>query len=153
MKTKIISILAFVSFLGIAGFVYTTQINTTEVNANPDYICIKNVSNSACEITSCGPWQEDHTRTCYWKRTTQVAYYNLRTTCEKGYGNGTKVTTANDQVHYSKADATHILWIRTWRNIWWKGWRHSADFTYATEDCQVIQKDIVAPVWENETSY
>ena len=152
MKTKIISLLGFVAFLAIAGFVYTTKINTTEVNANPDYICIKNISNSACKITSCWAWQADHTRTCYGKRTTQVAYYNLRTTCEKGYGNGTRVTTANDQVHYSKADATHILGIKR-GSANWQGWRHSADFTYATEDCQIVQKDVIAPVWENTTSY
>ena len=147
MKTKILSIIWTVGFLAIAGTIYTVKINPTEVDANPDYICIKNVSNSACRITSCGAWQADHTRTCYGKRTTKVAYYNLRTTCEKWYGNGTRVTTANNQVHYSKADATHVLWIKRWTANG-QGWRHSADFTYATEDCQIIQKDIVAPVWE-----
>lgn len=95
-------------------------------SANPDYICIKNVSNSSCEIQSCDEWSAWE-RTCYGKRTTQVAYFLTRTTCESWYSR-----------------------IRGWGYTSWNSWRKTADFTYATENCTIKQLDTQAPFWDTE---
>lgn len=157
MNTKVIWLLLVPAIVLLSWFIYSKSINPTFVDANPDYICIKNVSNTACRYDpqkDCDPWDTTgHTRTCHGKRTIQVAYYNLRTTCEKWYWNGSKVTTANDQVHYSKADSSHVLWIRDGKNLWGRWGRHSADFVYATEDCQVVETDYIPPTWKNGVSY
>ena len=131
--------------------VYTMWIDTQKVSANPDYICIKDI-NRSCQIdySNCTDWNTNWERTCYWKRVTQVAYYNLRTTCEKWYWNGSNVTTASNQVHYSKADAKHVLGIQHWTGGW-QWWRHSNDFVYADESCSITQVDTTPPDWETST--
>lgn len=93
-------------------------------SANPDYICIKNVEYS-CEITDEWTW-ENGVKTSYGKRTTQVAYYHRRTSCEAGYS----------QVR--KGDSS------------WASGRFTADFSYKTENCSITEYDNIAPEWSVE---
>lgn len=117
---------ALVAVVWLVGsfFVYNMGIAENEVKANPDYICVKDVSRS-CEITHCGDWQSDWTQTCYGEKTTQVAYYHLRTSCEAGYDRAWKIGSSGGQ---------------------WG--RHSSDFVYSTDSCSITKKDTVKPVGE-----
>ena len=149
--------------------VYTMWVDTQKVSANPDYICIKDVSRS-CQIdySNCTDWNTNWERTCYWTRVTQVAYYNRRTTCEKWYWDWVYTSTANSQISrrdawltngrrenankiYNNSNRTRIFWIRSWKNSGWKWWRETADFTYATNTCSITQVDTTPPDWETST--
>lgn len=96
----------------------------TSASANPDYICVKDVTWWACEVTSCWAWGTDWTRVCQWRKATQVSYYLVRTSCEPWY--------------------TRI-------GLWWDNggasWRHTADYVSKWEDCSITQVDNVAPAW------
>lgn len=95
------------------------------VNANPDYICKKSVSDEPCVISSCWSWNTNWTRVCNWTKTTEVSYYLIRTDCEAWY---TK--------------------IAKWWNVWWASWRQWADYVSGTESCSIVQVDRVSPIWE-----
>ena len=130
MQRNVIVIGSWALFATLAWIAYLFWSSNLSVNANPDYICTKNVSNSACEITSCDPWWTDGERTCYWTRTTQVAYRHRRTACETWYTRK-----------------------KMFRDTPWSSWRINADYIYATEDCQIIQQDFIKPSWETKVSY
>jgi len=116
-------VLAFVCFLFV--IFHFWNFNIMRASANPDYICIKNVVDSPCEVTSCWDWQTNWTRECTWRKTTQVAYYLIRTSCEPWY---TK--------------------IGLWGNSSWASWRNSSDYATKTESCNVVQVDHVSPTWD-----
>lgn len=121
----IIWVLVIIAWIVLVYFNFV--VNPT--NANPDYICIKNVDRS-CEIdeSKCPDWNTDGTRICEGKRVTQVAYYHTRTTCESGY----------------------TIQKRWWWYTSWASWRKTVDFNYATENCSIRQIDQNRPSWEVE---
>ncbi len=101
-------------------------------NANPDYICIKNVENTCTfnESTDCWEWNTDtKTRICNWTKVTTVAYHHTRTTCEAWYD--TRVA-------------------GTWEYTTWASGRKTSDFAYATENCSIKQIDSDRPEGEVE---
>ena len=111
-------------------FWYNNNSSLDWVSANPDYICKKAVVGSPCEIpnypASCSAWNSTtHSRTCPWKKTTEVSYYLIRTNCESWY---TKV--AN-------------YW-----NSGWDSWRNSADYVSSSSSCTITEYDTVAPSWK-----
>lgn len=128
MRTKLTKIIAWLFTVVVVAstyVVYNVWVEKTEVNANPDYICVKDV-NESCEISHCWPWNPStHSRTCYWTRVTKVAYYHLRTSCESWY---------------------YSVWVRA--DIGGDSWRHSEDFTYATSSCSITEYDTQAPSGE-----
>lgn len=70
----------------------------------------------------CYPWDTNsHTKKCVWTQTTEVAYYNLRTTCESGY---------------------------TWTQVWehdWDSWREWEDYVSHSQSCEVVFGDYTPP--------
>lgn len=119
MKNKVIvAVASIASILVLGWFLYTST------KANPDYICVKNVSNQPCNTTSCSAWWTDWKRTCTWTRTTQVAYYLIRTSCEPWYRQ-----------------------VSAWWNVWWNSWRQWADYVNASETCNIVQQDNTPPTW------
>lgn len=126
-KTKcfflVISFLLLISVI----FLYW-KVNILWVSANPDYICVKNVTNMPCVLTnypsSCSEWTTSWTRTCPWVKTTQVSYYLIRTSCEAWYS----------QVANGEA--------------WWASWRNSADYVSGSQNCTITETDTVPPTWE-----
>jgi len=122
---KIAYIGAWISSILILSLLYFYFVVWT-TSANPDYICIKDVSRS-CEVENCWDWQSDWTRVCTWTRTTQVAYYLTRTSCEAWY--------------------TQIRWGGY---TWWASWRKTADFTYQSVNCSITQTDKTSPFWDTE---
>lgn len=117
--------LGILSLIVIAWWIYAyTQLGwVEETSANPDFICVKEVTNQACETTSCTEWRADWTRTCTWTAATSVYYELTRTTCEAGYTR-----------------------IATWRSVWGASWRRTPDMTYTTDTCSIVQTDHTAPV-------
>jgi hypothetical protein len=78
--------------------------NFESVSANPDYICVKNVSNLPCMINEnltcsedvssnikhsqrcCDPWDViSKSKICYGQRYTKQAYHSVRMDCESWY--------------------------------------------------------------------
>ena len=128
MKNKKYIVWSVASVLVIAWLAFG-YLNFMGASANPDYICIKNV-NKTCSVdeTNCSEWDSTTwTRTCEWTRVSKVAYYHTRTSCESWY-----------------------TWIRGGWFTGWASWRKSADFTYASENCQIEQVDKTRPGWEVE---
>ena len=97
------------------------------VNANPDYICTKSVTNQVCKVPAWnwGEWNTNWERVWTWTRATEVQYYATRTGCEAWY--------------------TENRW---WWYRWWASWRKTADTVSASSVCTLIQTDNVPPVWE-----
>lgn len=133
MKKQTMKNIAYVAagtVLSLASIGIYTTFMAAPTDANPDYICVKDVSRS-CQITNdeslCTPWASDGTRVCPWTRTLKVAYYLRRTTCEQGY---TRVSRGT--------------------NSWGSGWRQSSDFDYQTEACTITQVDREVPIWTTE---
>ncbi|MGE4443528.1 MAG: hypothetical protein AB7E37_00870 [Candidatus Altimarinota bacterium] len=85
MKKVYFGIVSILVLLGGIFFLLNNGYSVGSVQANPDYICVKNVQDMPCEISSCSAWGTDGSRTCYGKQTTQVSYYLIRTSCEPGY--------------------------------------------------------------------
>lgn len=134
MNKKIYFIIWGFIFLSIASFIFLSSnknINILAINsaeANPDFICVKTVSNQPCTITSCGPWIGTQ-RTCTWRTATQIAYYSVRIWCAE-WGIGTVI--------WSSGAAS---------------WRRSADFTYNTASCTIVQTDTTPPTGDPEATY
>ncbi len=117
------SAMAVVAVLAISGASYFGFMAGTEkVAANPDYICVKSVTNEPCQINRCDSWTQSGTRTCYGTKTTKVAYHHRRTSCEAGYTN---------------------MWA--FANTGWASWRHTADYPYETTTCSIIETDRIDP--------
>lgn len=127
--------------------------NFMGTSANPDYICVKSVDRT-CQIneSNCGEWDTTTwTRTCEWTRVTKVAYYHTRTSCEKGYSKEKSWKTGSDKTAARFADQASL-------DTEWKlanskhpsSGRHSTDFVYWTENCQIQQVDTERPGWEVE---
>ena len=136
MNKKINYIIWGFIFLSIASFVFLLDdknINILAINsaeANPDYICIKNVSNQPCTITSC-TWWIGTQRTCYWTTITQVAYKSWRTACAE-------------------------WWTAVKVSDWWmqpRSWRYTADFNYNSKSCTIVQTDTTPPTGDPEATY
>lgn len=109
------------AIVSLAGVYLLSPLNS--VTANPDYICVKNVSRS-CELTSsstCSDWSNG-TRVCNGTKVTQVAYFLTRTTCEAGY--------AQQRGGGYKSGASG-------RKTW--------DATYASSNCSITQTDNTPP--------
>ncbi|EKD66205.1 MAG: hypothetical protein ACD_49C00060G0047 [uncultured bacterium (gcode 4)] len=75
----------FLSILSVFFLVNKNDVNLSVINsaeANPDFICIQDVSSQPCTINpaSCTPWINSR-RTCNWTTATQVAYYSVRIWC------------------------------------------------------------------------
>lgn len=123
---------------------FLLNINLSSVNANPDYICKKSVTDSPCEIETCWPWGADHKRTCYWKKVTEVSYYHIRTSCEPWYMTGVTWSTnkKDTAAKYAHKDSLYDGYDK------WASWRNSSDYVSATESCEVIQYDTIPPTWE-----
>lgn len=121
-NTTRISIAVFaILMISVASYFWFLQW-TQNVAANPDYICIKSVSTEPCKINRCGSWTESGTRTCYGTKTTKVAYYNRRTSCQAGYINGWQVGNSS-----------------------WASWRKWADYPYQTSSCTITETDRIDP--------
>lgn len=135
-----------IAWAGYLGFSTWVQ----KVEANPDYICVKSVTNSPCQIDYCEDWGQDGQRVCKWERTTKIGYYHTRTTCEAWYTRQISWSTASSRT------ASNDL-----KNKWY-GWRldsegknayrahpssgrHSLDYPYQTEYCQIIEQDTQKP--------
>lgn len=124
MKKIVVAVLALVLWLGLGSYIYIFKwVSLSTVEANPDYICKKAVTDMPCMVTTCESWKTDGTRNCNWLRATSVAYYLIRTDCE---------------AWYSKVSA--------WWNVWWNSWRQWADYISWTQSCTVVEVDTVAPV-------
>lgn len=103
-------------------YLFASWYTFSSVSANPDYICVKDIYDSPCEITYCWAWWTNGMRTCYWQQTTQVSYYLIRTSCEAWYSQIT------------------LGW-----NVWWNSWRQSADYISQSSSCTIQQFDNVSP--------
>jgi len=124
MKKVAVALFALVLWVWIGSYFYVFKdANLSTVEANPDYICKKSVSDQPCVVTTCETWKTDGTRTCNWLRTTEVAYYLIRTDCEAWY---TKVSAG-------------------W-NVWGNSGRQTWDYVSWTQSCSVVEVDTVAPV-------
>lgn len=120
-------IFSLISLFLLLGWFYASQsydFTSGTTSANPDYICVKNVTDSPCISNSCDPWQTNGTRICHGTKATSVAYYLIRTSCEAGY---TKIS--------------------KWWNVWWNSGRNSPDYTYTSTACTITEVDNVAPIW------
>lgn len=122
-KCKFAKTIAIIAVALTSVFIIWFVINW-KTKANPDYICVKSVTNQPCIITTCDAWQTNWSRTCHWTRTTAVQYYLVRTTCEPGY--------------------QRIYQSGNWMT---ESWRQGADYQYSSEACSIIQTDTVPPVW------
>jgi hypothetical protein len=146
MKKNVLAI-ATLGALSVAVFWgYYYGFNGEQASANPDFICVKSVTGQSCDINSCDEWQNDGTRVCHWKRATKVWYYHTRTTCESGYSSVYKWATATDTSASTKVDSS--LLDDEWKAATYKhpsSWRHSDDYTYENEDCEIIEVDDKAP--------
>lgn len=130
MKKTVFPIIGIL-VLALVWFFYSMFVLNNSATANPDYICIKSVSDQPCSFnpnTDCSAWS-DWKRTCTWKKTTKVAYFLIRTDCEAWY---TKKSRGNSG---------------------WSSWRQWADYSYQSETCTVIQQDTIAPAWEWQALY
>ncbi len=120
-------VLSFSIFLSV--IFYYWKVDILWVSANPDYICVKNVTNQPCLATnypsSCSAWTSDWFRTCPWKKATQVAYYLVRTDCESWYSK-----------------------ISNWWESWAASWRQWADYVNHSVACTITEEDHDSPVWE-----
>jgi len=123
MKKNIIAWGILVLLISVIGWGYYFGFKWDVSNANPDYICIKSVSNQSCVVSSWWAWQSDWTRVGTGTKATKVSYYATRTGCEPGY-------------------AGTIIW-----SIWGASWRRTADVTYSSTTCTITQIDKVAPIW------
>ncbi len=130
---KKIALLPSVFVIVASLWLWYIYLASQSTSANPDYICIKDVSDQPCivsdETTDCGAWETDWTRTCNWQRATQVAYYLTRTTCESGYDR-----------------------VRGGGYTSWASWRKTWDFNYKFENCTIKQVDDTAPSWNQTIS-
>ncbi len=125
MKKIVVALFALILGVSIGSYFYLYKwASLSTVDANPDYICKKSVSDQPCTITTCEEWKSDWKRTCNWIKTTEVAYYLIRTDCEAWY---TKVA--------------------NWGNVWWNSGRQWADYVSWTQSCTVVEVDNVPPVW------
>lgn len=140
----------FVSLIVLVWIYFTFIVDNT--NANPDYICVKNVDRS-CSITNCWDWNEEtKQRTCYWKRVTQVWYYHTRTSCESGFSVAINWSTNSSSTAASNVTDRTLL-DSQWQKAHYahpSSWRHSKNYDYASEDCSIIEEDTRPPVWEIE---
>lgn len=125
MKKIAVAIFALVLGVGLGSYLYVFKgADLSSVEANPDYICKKSVTDMPCMVTTCEAWKTDGTRNCNWVRATEVAYYLIRTSCEAWY---TQVSAG-------------------W-NVGGNSWRQGADYISWTQSCTVVEVDTVAPVW------
>lgn len=125
MKKVYFGIVSILVLLWGIFFLLNNGYSVWSVQANPDYICVKNVQDMPCEISSCSAWWTDGSRTCYWKQTTQVSYYLIRTSCEPWYSQ-----------------------VSLWWNVWWNSWRQWWDYVSQSSSCSIQQFDNVAPYWD-----
>lgn len=124
MKKVVVALSSLVLGVWIGYYLYVFNwASLTSVEANPDYICKKSVTDMPCMVTTCESWKTDWTRACNWLRATEVAYYLIRTDCEPWY---TKVSAG-------------------W-NVWWNSWRQWADYISWTQSCTVVEVDNVPPL-------
>ncbi len=75
--------------------IQSTIVNTTE--ANPDYICIKQITDAPCGDLNNPPWNGSQTRVRTGHRITAVSYINTRTSCEAGYQCETEKITVQEE--------------------------------------------------------
>lgn len=119
----------FLSFLSLVLFKTDIENLVSKVWANPDYICIKDIT-SWCTYTAndCTDWSNQK-RTCVGKTVTQVAYYSVRIGCAEWW-----------------------VWRVVW-SAWWASGRRTADQVRHTESCTVVEEDKEAPSWSPDTIY
>jgi len=153
MKKNILALSTLVVLWAVAWAGYYFNFTIDQTSANPDYICIKNVTWESCRITSCSEWGTDWKRTCTWKRTTQVWYYHTRTSCESGYSVAKNWTTASSNSASTYAPASTL--DSEWKNATTahpSSWRHGQNYIYDEENCSIVEVDETAPVWEVTSS-
>ncbi|MCT4617171.1 MAG: hypothetical protein N4A38_03070 [Candidatus Gracilibacteria bacterium] len=123
MKTVKKITLATLSILAVAGSIVTyVNLGVEQASANPDYICVKSVSNTPCNVTHYEDWQPDGTRIGYGYRTSAVFYRLTRTDCEPGYSRS-RVGSIDGE-----------------------SGRRTGDMPYSTTSCTIVQVDAMAPV-------
>jgi len=119
-------------------------------SANPDYICVKNVSRSCTvNVSNCWAWNSQGTRYCPWSRVTAVWYYHTRTTCESWYSATWPTwTTATNSSRAKDVNSAYLdaEWKKA-TTVHPSSWRHSSDFTYSTSSCWITQQDTTPPIW------
>lgn len=101
---------------------------TSKSSANPDYICVKSVTDQPCNVptdgSTCSPWDTEWKRTCTGTMATEVSYYLVRTSCEPGY---TQVSLGGD--------------------VWLDSGRQWGDYVSQSTSCSIVQQDVVPPIW------
>jgi len=147
MKKNILAWSVLVLLVAVISWWYYFGFKWDISNANPDYICVKSVTNQSCVISSWWAWQPDGTRIWTWTKATQVWYYHTRTSCEAGYG-----ATHNWSTSAATSAANYMINTWNWGKLYsnwnqWASWRHSSNFTYSSSTCTVTQVDKVLPVW------
>jgi hypothetical protein len=114
---------------------YNKWYDFNSASANPDYICVKQVSNQPCyldaadlAICNATPWSNQK-KVCIWKTTTEVTYISTRVGCEAGYTN--------------KWETDESTWLS------WDSWRRlgMADYPSDTNSCVITYNDNVQPIW------
>lgn len=126
MKKYMYGVISLV-VLWVALYSYSIFV-TSESEANPDYICVKSVTDQPCNVpadgSTCSAWDATWKRTCTGTQTTEVSYYLIRTTCDAGY---TQVSAG-------------------W-NVWGNSGRQWGDYVSQSTTCSIVQQDVVPPVW------
>ncbi|MDP2091242.1 MAG: hypothetical protein Q8K30_06630 [Candidatus Gracilibacteria bacterium] len=123
-KSKcLLLVLSFSIFVSV--IFYYGKIDILGVNANPDYICVKALTDQPCIATnypaSCSAWGINGKRTCPGKKATEVRYLLRRTSCESGY------------TRYSRSESDG------------SSGRQTADYVSKSVDCSITEEDIVPP--------
>lgn len=152
MKNKFLLPIVLIIALVLWAWVFYWNFSLEKASANPDYICVKDVSWNSCDINTCDEWSINWERTCYWTRVTQIAYYNTRTSCESWYVVDTTWSTksSNTASRYVKQAWYESYLDSEWRNAHNShpsSWRHSRDYPSQTESCFIVEVDTVAPIW------
>lgn len=126
MKKYMYSVISLVVLWALA-YSYSVFV-TSDSKANPDYICVKSVTDQPCNVpvdgSTCSAWDAEGKRTCTGTMTTQVAYYLIRTSCEAWY---TQVSAG-------------------W-NVGWNSGRQGWDYVSQSTSCSIVQQDVIPPVW------
>lgn len=155
-KKQLLIITASALFIALGLLIYAILPGgsiSTPVEANPDYICIKQVNGQACEANSCTDWTNG-SRTCFWTVKTEIAYINTRSTCEPGYGSWDQNTCITKGYRWAwsgengggcalPGDSEGNNAARWLDN---NSGRKTGDYTLSSESCTVVQTDTTPPI-------
>lgn len=148
MKKNIFGIVTLVTLSAVVIIGYKFGFSWEQASANPDYICVKTVTDAWCKVDKCEDWNNTGERICTWKKVTELWYYHTRTACEAGYG--VKITWDTWTNKSASTKAVRSALDSSWKNATTShpsSWRHSSDFTYSSTTCTITEQDNEPPVW------